>query len=151
MIDGRVKTWSPKFLLQYAPDFIVQTSDTKMKDLESDDITIDGFSNEWFPKMLSRFNQASTEVQTKLITNLTGYNVLPCNINILHYLAMMNNYDCIKEALKSDKAKYIRDGFGKTPLQYALERKNFKIVSALLEYLTENPDISANMLPTELN
>jgi hypothetical protein len=56
LIDGRVKTWSPKLLLQYAPDFIVQTSDTKMKDLESDDIKIDGFSNEWFPNMLSRFN-----------------------------------------------------------------------------------------------
>jgi hypothetical protein len=151
LIDGRAKIWSPKFLLQHAPDFIVQTSNTKMKDLESDDIKIDGFLNEWFPNMLHRFNNASSEVQTKLINNLTGYNVLPCNINMLHYLASMNNYDCIKEALKSDKALYIRDGFGKTPLQYALERKNFKIVSALLEYLSENPDVSANMLPTELN
>ena len=121
-----------------------------MKNLESDDIKIDGFLNDWFPNMLSRFNNASAEVQTKLIPNLTCYNVLPCNINMLHYLANMNNYECIKEALKSDKALYIRDGFGKTPIQYALERKNFKIVSALLEYLTANPEISSNMLPSEL-
>ena len=62
LIDGRVNTWSPKLLLRYAPDFIFEASDTKMKDLESDDIKIDGFLNEWFPNMLSRFNKSSTEV-----------------------------------------------------------------------------------------
>lgn len=67
--------------------------------------------------------------------------ILPYNLNVIHYFADTNNYNCLGEAL-AHKGKYMKDMVKKwTPLNYAMSKKSFESTQLLIEYIMQSESI----------
>jgi hypothetical protein len=59
-------------------------------------------------------------------------------------MAYQNNPSSLQNSL-SFGAKYIKDSFGNTPLEYAMQRKSFECTQIVLEYIMSTEDIFKTM------
>lgn len=63
--------------------------------------------------------------------------IFPYRLNALHYFAMTGNVEGVEICFKN-KVKFIKDVFGKTPLDYAIKTADKLVIEAILKGIYES-------------
>lgn len=137
--EGLYKAWSEKLITQFTDDY-EYIEDEKTKNASANEVKISGTMNCIYPCILEKLHNDSKSQQINYIAAITDNIIQPFRVSVMHFLSYNNNSNALFYALKYG-AKYQRDKFGKTPLQYSMDRKSFECTKLLLEYIMSKENI----------
>ena len=74
---------------------------------------------------------------------------MPYRLNLLHLFSYYNNSDGLIKAIE-ENAKYMRDKFKSTPLQYSMDRNSSQCTTLLLEFIMQTQNIYSTLTMDEI-